>query len=183
MADAAALREFQLRLAGRLQAARDQPRNAGWLAVECAGLGLLLPLAQAGEIFPAAAVLPVPHTKAWFLGLANLRGDLHGVIDLATFLFLRPAPEARAADDVGRVPPQWVALNAQLRLYAALQVDRLIGLRDGSQLQPVEASAGSEAEPPPAFAAGRWQDEQGRLWQALDLAALAAHPAFLEVAA
>ena len=35
----AALREFQQRLAQRLQAARTQSQSARWLAVEAAGLG------------------------------------------------------------------------------------------------------------------------------------------------
>ena len=44
MANKDALRELQTRLASRLQAAKTQPRARGWLAVECAGVGLLLPL-------------------------------------------------------------------------------------------------------------------------------------------
>ncbi|HEX4510694.1 MAG TPA: chemotaxis protein CheW, partial [Burkholderiaceae bacterium] len=50
MANKEALRELQIRLANRLQEARTRPRARGWLAVECAGAGLLLPLAQSGEI-------------------------------------------------------------------------------------------------------------------------------------
>jgi twitching motility protein PilI len=68
-----ALRELQLRLANRLQAARERPREAGWLAVECAQLGLLLPLAQAGEIHAARQVAPVPHAKPWMVGVAESR--------------------------------------------------------------------------------------------------------------
>ena len=86
-----ALRELQLRLASRLQAARERPRESGWLAVECAQVGLLLPLAQAGEIHAARQVAPVPHAKPWMLGVANLRGQLNAVVDLGQFLHLRPA--------------------------------------------------------------------------------------------
>ena len=79
MANKQALRELQTRLAERMQAARTQPRGQSWLAVECRGLGLLLPLEQAGEIFAVVPLLTVAHTQPWFAGVANLRGGLHGV--------------------------------------------------------------------------------------------------------
>ena len=57
MANREALRQLQARLAERLLAARTETRVLSWLAVECAGHGLLLPLATAGEIFPETLVL------------------------------------------------------------------------------------------------------------------------------
>ena len=63
MAKREALRELQSRLAERMQAARAQPAAQAWLAVECRGTGLLFPLAQAGEIFALAPLLPVLPTK------------------------------------------------------------------------------------------------------------------------
>lgn len=174
-----ALRDFQLRLAGRLQAAREQPREAGWLAVECAGMGWLLPLAQAGEIHAPRQITPVPHARAWLAGVANLRGQLHTVIDFAAFLQVRPAREPAVPGE--RLPGQLVALNPSLRLNAALWVDRLLGLRDASQLRPEPASPDTPARP--GFAAGAWRDAQDGHWQVLDLALLAQDPLFLDVAA
>lgn len=176
MANREALRELQSRLAERLQAARTETRAVSWLAVECAGAGLLVPLASAGEIFPAGALLPVPHTQAWFLGVANLRGGLHGVVDLGAFLGLRP-PLAR---DAVREQARLLAFNPKLGSHCAVLVDRLAGLRSPHQLQPEP----SEATPRPEFAAGgRWRDAGGRLWQEIDLAALARHELFLAIAA
>ena len=74
---------------------------------------------------------------------------------------------------------QFVALNASLRVNAALRVDRLLGLRDATQLQPV---GGEAASAQPGFAGARWRDAQGRVWQALDLVALATDARFLDVA-
>ncbi len=176
MANREALRELQSRLAERLQAARTETRAASWLAVECAGTGLLMPLATAGEIFPAGALMPVPHTQPWFLGVANLRGGLHGVVDLAAFLGLRP-PLAR---DSVREQARLLAFNPRLGSHCAVLVDRLAGLRGRQQLQPEPADGTSR----PAFAAGgRWRDADGRLWQEIDLAALARHELFLAIAA
>jgi twitching motility protein PilI len=175
MAKREALRELQARLAERLQAARTETRTASWLAVECAGAGLLVPLATAGEIFPAGALMPVPHTQPWFLGVANLRGGLHGVVDLAAFLGLRP-PLAR---DAVREQARLLALNASAGAHAAVLVDRLAGLRSRQQLEPEPA----DGQPRPDFAPARWRDTDGRSWQEIDLAALARHESFVAIAA
>jgi twitching motility protein PilI len=171
-----ALRDLQARLAERLQRSRTEPQAPSWLAVECGGAGLLVPLAGAGEIFPATHVLPVPHTQPWFLGVASLRGGLHGVVDLAAFLGLRDAVPAAQREHA-----HLLALNAALGVSAALLVDRLAGLRAGDTLQAEPAP--DEAAPRPGFAGAAFRDAQGRRWQEIDLAALARHAQFLEIAA
>lgn len=171
MAKKEALRELQSRLAERLQAARSQADSASWLAVECAGQGVLLPLAQAGEIFSLSPLVPVPHTQPWFVGVANLRGRLHGVVDLARFLGLTPA-----AAEGGREQSRLIAFNPALDINCALLVDRLAGLRSAEQLQGDE-----DERPRPAFAGPRYIDAAGRRWQALQLATLAADETFLKV--
>lgn len=173
MAKKEALRELQSRLAERLQAAKEQPEAAGWLAVECAGQGVLLPLAQAGEIFGLAALLPVPHTSPWFMGVANLRGRLHGVVDLAAFLGLRDGATA----ELGREQSRLVAFNPALELNCALLVDRLAGLRNADQLRREP-----DAAQRPAFAGSSFVDAAGRGWQELQLAVLAGDDAFLRIA-
>jgi twitching motility protein PilI len=175
MANREALRELQTRLAERMQAARREQRGQSWLAVECRGHGLLLPLEQAGEIFPPAAVMPVPHTQPWFVGVANLRGGLHGVVDLARFLGLPAAP----ASEPGREQSRLVAFGAALGLNCALLVDRLAGLRSSDQLK---AAAGDGAQRP-AFAGAVLQDAGDRPWQTLDLARLAQDEHFLSIVA
>jgi len=175
MANKEALRELQTRLASRLQAAKTRPRARGWLAVECAGVGLLLPLAQAGEIFPLRSLLKLPHAKPWLTGVAQLRGDLYTVVDLAAFLGLR-APQAI---DPAAPEGQLVMLAPALQVNAALRVDRLAGLRGEEQLERLSEAADNTAKP--AFAAGRWLDAQGVSWQEIDLGALAVDGAFLDV--
>lgn len=175
MAKREALRELQGRLAERLQQARSEVRPVSWLAVECAGIGLLVPLPTAGEIFSVGAVLPVPHTQRWFMGVANLRGGLHGVVDLAAFLGLR-APITR---DAVREQARLLAFNARQGSHCAILVDRLAGLRSPEQL----TAEPPDHEPRPPFAGARWRDADGRSWQEFDLAALARHEQFLAISA
>lgn len=179
MSNREALRELQGRLASRMQAARTEARVQSWLAVECAGQGLLFPLHEAGEIFPVGSVLPVPHTKEWFAGVANLRGGLHAVIDLARFLGLRRGA-GPVAGEGGRDGARLLALNPTLRVNCALLVDKLAGLRNADQLSAEAADAAAQR---PAFAGPRWRDADGRVWQEIELSALAGHEQFLGVAA
>ena len=173
MANKQALRELQSRLAERLQAARTQVQGVSWLAVECSGHGFLLPLKEAGEIFALSPILPVPHSHRWFLGVANLRGHLHGVVDLAEFLGVKASAGASASREQSRL----VGFNASLGINCVLMVDRLSGLRSEDQLTR-EADAGAVR---PAFAGARQRDASGRLWHELNLSALADDETFLKI--
>ena len=174
MANKQALRDLQTRLAERMKQVRTEQPGVSWLAVDCAGCGLLFALGQAGEIFKLDTVLPVPHTRPWLAGVVNLRGGLFTVVDPGVFLGLReqasqPAPAAA----------RLVALNAVFGVNVALLVDRLEGLRHAADLRVVPESDDNAARP--AFALARWQDAAGRLWQEIDLAELARLPQFLAI--
>ena len=71
--------------------------------------------------------------------------------------------------------------NARQGAHCAVLVDRLAGLRSAEQLsaEPDDEEAG----PRPPFAGSRWRDADGRVWQEIDLAALARHEQFLAIAA
>ena len=174
MANQDALRELQARLAAQLEMAQSRDRGRAWLAVECAGAGFLLPLNEAGEIFPFRGCLAVPHTRPWFLGVANLRGQLNGVVDLARFLELD--------GQTGPAAQGWlVALNPRFDVNAALRVDRLAGLRREEQLQRIPEAAPQTQRP--RFAGELYQDETGRApWREIRLVELASEAHFLDIA-
>lgn len=174
MAKREALRELQSRLAERMQAVRTEQPGVSWLAVDCAGQGVLFPLKQAGEIFDVGSVMPVPHTQPWMVGVANLRGGLYAVIDLAGFLGLRAAPPEGPAREQAHL----VALNAALGMNCAVLVDRLEGLRHAADMQREPGDEGGR----PSFAAARWTDASGRVWQEIGLADLAGQQQFLGIA-
>jgi twitching motility protein PilI len=176
MANREALRELQSRLASRLQLARTEGVQASWLAVESAGAKYLFPLAQSGEIFPFASAQPVPYTQSWFLGVANLRGGLYGVVDLSGFV-AGQAPAARS--DATRAESRLVALNAALEVNCALLIDRLAGLRN------LDAFS-SSSEPPegsPEYFGSGYTDANGAYWQEINLQALSQQPQFLSISA
>lgn len=176
MADKQALKDLQGRLAERLNAAKTQLPGRSWLAVETGSQAFLFPLEEAGEIFAGLSWVAVPHTRPWFVGVANLRGHLHGVVDLAAFLGLRPP--ARASAEPARDQSRLVAFNAALEINCALWVDRLAGLRNDTQLTRL---ADEPTQERPAFAGARFRDVEGRIWQELRLPALAASDDFLTI--
>lgn len=176
MANRDALRELQSRLAERLQVARTQGVAPSWLAVEAGGKKYLFPMGQAGEIFPWVATQTVPYTQSWFVGVANLRGGLFGVVDLANYVSgQRSLPKTEQARKESRL----VALNGALEVNSALLIDRLAGLRNQ---EAFDDFSHRDAEAPDFFG-NRYIDKTGASWQEINLQSLALETRFLSIAA
>lgn len=151
--------------------------SASWLAVEAGKTRYLLPLGHAGEIFPWTQPQAVPYTQPWFLGVANLRGGLYGVIKLSTFV---GSDDATPAIEEGeRTQARLVALNEMLEVNCALLVDRLIGLRG---VEAFESSEPAGADVPPWFG-HLYLDAAGMRWQEINLQALSQQSQFLSIGA
>ena len=161
------LRQYQTQLLERMQAARAQGGTRGnQLGLQIGAERYLLDLTQASEIIPVPTLCTVPLTQPWYLGLANIRGNLVGVIDLARFL-QGDASLAGALGPDSRV----VTFAAGLGFNCALLVSRVYGLRNGADMQVQADDA----------AATRLLDADGQAWLPLDLAALTQDPRFLQV--
>lgn len=176
MARREALRAFQSRLAGRLQDARTSGAAASWLAVLAADRNFLFPLNHAGEIFTWTMIQPVPHAKSWFLGVANLRGSVSGVVDLGAFVTHAPAvPRTEVAQTQCRL----VGFSDLLNVNCTVLIDRLAGLKSvGSFVSSVPAGEGS-----PDYFGHIYSDAQGAVWQEINLQALSVSPSFLNISA
>jgi len=172
------LKDLQERLAQRLSAAKSEAATASWLALESGGDRYLVPLVHAGEIFPWALVQAVPYTKAWYVGVASLRGGLHGVVDLHRLVAGAMVPASAGLERVSS-ESRLVSLHAALGVNAVLWIDRLLGLRHPAAFNAVVP----RPQDAPVFFARRLVDIQGQTWQELDLQALASDPEFLAVAA
>lgn len=176
MANREALRALQTRLAERLQLARTQGVAPSWLAVEAGGGKYLFPMGQAGEIFPWVATQAVPYTQSWFMGVANLRGGLFGVVDLASFV---SGQAAAVKTEFARKESRLVALNGALDINCALLIDRLAGLRN----QQAFSDFSAKAPDAPDFFGNRYVDDNGATWQEINLQTLAQQAHFLTIGA
>ena len=83
-----------LRLADLAKARATGRGNTGsgseWygIAFEVAGVQMVAPMGEVAEILNLPNFTPIPLTKSWLMGVANVRGRLLTLIDLANFLAL-----------------------------------------------------------------------------------------------
>lgn len=166
-----ALSQFQTRLADRLQSSGQDAGDvtANWLAVEISGAGFVLPLSQSGEIFPWAEPQSIPYAKAWFLGVANLRGALCGVVSLSKYFDLAPQQENEISTKSTFQDRRLIGFHPSLELNTVVVVDRLIGLKSKEHMQPTEIE-------------NQYRDVQGSLWREVNLQLLAQNPTFISIA-
>jgi twitching motility protein PilI len=179
------LRQYQVQLLERVQAAKTGAAVGGReLGVLIGGRLCLLDLTQIGEIVPPQPVMPVPLTHDWYQGLANIRGNLTGVIDLARY-------QGRNADDVAASERRFITFAPGLGFNCALLAARVLGLRKLADMTAAPApdlapDPDSDSDPDLANAAPAWcgqhfEDADGQQWTRLDLAQLVREPRFLQV--
>jgi twitching motility protein PilI len=163
------LRDYQRELAERLRLA-DSARSASKLGVQVGEQNWLIDLAEAGEVMPVPPITTVPLTRAWFRGVANVRGNLYSVVDFAEFLGTGVSGTGENA--------RLVLLGERFRSAAALLVDRSLGLRNPKELRAREPAAERKS-----WLRAEYDDEQGARWSELDVAELVRDTEFLSVAA
>ena len=171
------LRDFQAGLAEKLKRAEAAPLAVNRLGLQIGARRLLIDLADAGEILTVPHIMPVPLTKPWYRGLANVRGNLFGVVDLSLFAGGPPT----SLDKESRL----LAFSPDLRFACGILVSRMLGLRSAGDLVPASDSAQRDDADDGLFAP--WTraglvDAQDASWQEIDLAALTADPRFLDIA-
>lgn len=170
MARKTSLRDFQAYLAERLTSAAQGKGGASWLGIEAGGESWLVDLADSGEIIQAPQLAPVPLTRPWFAGIANIRGKLFAVTDFAGFRGRQPTPQ--------NVHARLLLIGVKHGSNAALLVSRMLGLKNPDDFAPEAAEEGA-----PAWAGQRFRDRQDKLWQKLSVRELLTDPDFMNIGA
>jgi twitching motility protein PilI len=163
------LRDFSAQLAARLQAVPGPLAEPARLAVRIGANAYLLDMNKAGEIVAAPPVTPVPWTKPWYLGLANVRGRLVGVIDLMRLAGGTPI----SAEDA----QQLVVFNEDLKFNVGLLITRAFGLRNVRDLVPL----GPVQERSRPWEARAFRDADGSRLVEIDLQGLTAFDEFASI--
>ncbi len=166
------LRSFQRELAARLASKTAAQVELSRLGLSSGGEQWLIRLADAGEVITMPAVATVPLTQPWFLGVANIRGNLYSVIDFGGFLgrSVSIAPGTGGQSRLLLFGPRVGDLKA------GIVVQKVLGLRNLAELAP--ASPQTDA---PGWYGQRWMDAEGGAWQEIDLVRLSQDPKFLRV--
>ena len=168
------LRQYQVQLLERMQAAKTGAATGGReLGVLLGGQRCLLDLTQISEIVPLQPVTPVPLAQDWYLGLANIRGALTGVLDLARYQGLNAVAPSGADSRL-------ITFAPGLGFNCALLVERVLGLRklDDMAAAPETADLSASA---PEWRRQQFQDGEGQAWTRIDLGLLVREPRFLQV--
>ena len=142
-------------------------RGGSHLGMQLGATRWLLELEDVSEVIPVPALRRVPLTKPWFCGIANVHGNLVGVVDFGAFLGAPLAP-----NDANRL----VLVADRHRINSGLLFGPVTGLRELA-----EFACQPDAAPPATWVAGIYADADQQRWHALDMHALMTHPDFLQI--
>lgn len=145
-----------------------------WLGVAfmLGGEQLVAPLGDVAEVLAIPDVTPVPLSKPWLTGVANVRGRLLPITNLASFLGL-PSTQNRQST-------QKLLVIDQPKIFSGLQVDEVLGIQTFNQRQyePI----GLPAESPLAsYTHGRFRHND-KTWYIFMPSFLTQDPSYLEAA-
>lgn len=133
---------------------------------------LVTAMGQIREVVPCVPLMPVPRTRSWMRGIANVRGTLLTVVDLQAFLGLEPI----SIDQYSRL----IVINDD-SLQGCLLVNRLQGLRHFDPLQDRCAFEGVRESMAPYVIGGLSKDKDQ--WLVFDINKLVEDRMFRQVAA
>ncbi len=156
------LRQFQQQLTDRMQSKGQAGEQASALGIQIGEDLWLVEMGDIREVLPIPPITTVPFTRLWYCGVANVRGDLYGVVDLAAFM---------GQTEVLRDGRSRVLLVAQkFSLNVGLLANRVLGLRNIRTWRRSEAGGRVQ-----------YQDQQGQIWRQLNVSMLLKQPDFLHV--
>ena len=167
------LQAYQQGILDRLQQVAASPEvNSSRLGLYAGGARYLLALRDISEVLPVPEIQPVPLVQPWFLGMANIRGNLYAISDLARFLGVSQQPAVITAES--RV----LLVHGDFDINAAFLIDSLAGLRNLDEFKLLDMVADV-----PFYVAARYEDQQHHQWEVLDIALILEKKEFLQVAA
>jgi twitching motility protein PilI len=158
MAKESQLREYQTSILARLENAKKAGAEApaGYLGVVIGSKNVLVNLQEISETLPVLDIQRVPIVKPWFLGVANVRGVLYAINDLAQMLenkFTIISSSARL-----------LLMSDAVTSNVAFVVDKMIGLRRLDEMKLRKETADENV----CLKAQTYQDEENRIWHMLD---------------
>lgn len=166
MAKDSQLREYQSSILARLEEAKKKGAEsaAGYLGVVIGERNVLVNLQEISETMPVEEIQPVPLVKAWFLGVANVRGVLYAINDVSLMIGQKVTTVSSNA--------RLLLMSDAVASHVAFVVEKMIGLRrieemtlvkDQSDVPSVQDELSSIC-----LKAEVYQDSESRIWHVLD---------------
>lgn len=166
------LQAYQQDILARL---RDLTTNTGTasaskLGVTINGFNWLVALDDISEVIPLPEITRVPQTQPWFMGMANVRGNLYALTDLASFLGY-PAATISANSRI-------LLVHQKFEMNSGFLVERLIGLRSTEDMEKQD-DIGEQA----VWYVSQYKDSNNETWHEMDIGKLLDQHEFMQVAA
>ena len=168
----ASLAALSRRSAKGLPAQQDvAPRWSG-VGFSCLGKNYVIPMGQVKEMMEVPSCTQLPGVRNWVVGLANVRGRLLPLFDLARFV----GGQLNSFKKSHRV----LVLETD-SLYSGLIVDRSYGMQHfiNDTYAPYD---GESPESVTKYITGSYRDDAGEVWGVFDLNQLANDPHFINAA-
>lgn len=164
------IKEFQEALSEKLESAAATEPVSTVLGVLIGTERWLVNMADVGEVLQVPKITQVPLTHSWFLGMANVQGDLYGIADLAAYF----GGVSTKVDQKTRI----LLVSPRFDVNSGLLVNRTLGIRNVSDFERIEDGNSSKLG-----VSSSYKDGQGQYWNELNLQDLVRDEEFLQVAA
>ena len=173
MAKTSNLREFQEAILLRLKeaTAKGGAVSTSRLGVIVGSKRVLINLHEVSEVLPVPPMQHVPLTLPWFLGVANVRGNLYNITDLAQFMGLPPTPKS--------INNRIVLINSEMITQVAVVIDSLVGLRSVETMKHKPATKNNKNKEV-FLSENSYEDVDKNEWFELNVEALVQDKAFIQ---
>lgn len=164
------IKEFQASLSEKLESAAMTQTVSTVLGVLIGRDRWLVHMSDVSEVLQVPKITQVPLTHSWFLGMANVQGNLYGIADLAAYF-------GGAHTKVGQ-KTRILLVSPRFEVNSGLLISRTLGIRNASDFERIDDGNSSQLG-----VSGIYKDDQGQQWNELSLQDLVRDEEFLQVAA
>ena len=161
--------DSQHALSEPIKSADKSETSAAVLGVAVGEERYLIPMIEVSEVIPIPKLARVPLTQPWFLGLANVRGNLYGITDLGVYLGGNPMPF--------NLKSRILLVSPGNKIYGAFVVNSMLGIRNLSEFTSVKSAKRKLSK----GITLQYKDAEGRLWRELSLFELIRDEKFLQI--
>jgi twitching motility protein PilI len=162
------MKAYQLELSERLKNATTAP-SATLLGMVVGNDRWLVQMSEVSEVLPLSKLTTVALTQPWFLGAANVRGDLYGVTDLAAFFTGVDTPHSLKA--------RILLASPKFGANSGLLVSNVLGIRNLTDFVVVERPDTERL----IGVAGYYKDKEDHLWRELNFRELMRDRKFMQI--
>jgi twitching motility protein PilI len=164
------LREFQESILLKLKEATTKGHaiSTSRLGVTVGSKKILINLTDVSEVLPMPPIQIVPLTQPWFLGVANVRGNLYNISDLAQFMGMSPTVKSAS----NRI----VLINSDVTTQVAVMIGSLVGLRSVEAMRKKPPSKNKDT----FLSKYSFEDDDKNVWYELDVGSLTKDKAFVQ---